>query len=108
MKTATFAGYHYRVVHRDKYDPAKKDTPSVVNDVFEKVNHLIDYVNKDVSCESDISNYVRDRESLFACRLLERRAVSEDPKLRRVYDVAYVTNIILGLLSLMLASKIQV
>ena len=46
-----------------------------------RFNDLIDYVSKELILESDISEYVQERESLFACRLLERRAVTENPKI---------------------------
>lgn len=100
MVTSASAGYYYSVLHRDRFAPGKKDTESVIDDVYQKVTELIEFVGNQASTEADISQFVVERESVYACRLLERRAVSESPKLRSVYDVSYACNIILGMLSM--------
>lgn len=100
MVTSASAGYYYSVLHRDRFAPGKKDTESVIDDVYQKVTELIEFVGNQASTEADISQFVVERESVYACRLLERRAVSESPKLRSVYGVSYACNIILGMLSM--------
>ena len=96
MTNATSAGYYYAVVHSDQYPDPRKCNHEVVAHCREQTLAFIEYIEKSATGQADIENYVSERPDLFACRLLERRAMSTEPKTRSVFDVSYVANCIFG------------
>lgn len=95
MVQNTSAGYYYRVLHKEKYHPGLKSTESVIDHVQMKTREFLHLLATADSTEQ-IDKWISDNESLLAARLLDRRAVAKEPKIRTVYDVSYLTNLVIG------------
>lgn len=69
MVNSNSAGYYYSVLHCDKYDPAIKSNPEIIEDVRGHCQRFRDYVMNQCDSLEGIRSYIESNEDLFAARL---------------------------------------
>lgn len=51
---------------------------------------FLDFIKHEAVGQTDVERYIDQRQELFAYRLLERRAMAQEPMARAVYNVSWV------------------
>ena len=63
---------------------------------LKEVDHLLHVADRCTTID-ELENRMRDRQMQFSTRVLTRRAISESPKIRCVYDFSFPGNIVLAM-----------
>ena len=63
---------------------------------LKEVDHLLHVADRCTTID-ELENRMRDRQMQFSTRVLTRRAISESPKIRSVYDFSFPGNIVLAM-----------
>ena len=90
------AGNYFCVVEKERFAPGTKSTPSVLDDIKPIAEEFMKFV-AGTDTKDEILQYMekKDKQHYFDARLLERLALSDNPKSRSVYDVSFLVNIVL-------------
>ena len=91
MVNSSSAGWYYAVHDPDSFSGHTKNCEYVILHARRVAQDLMNFTGK---CEGyeQLEQYIRDRDDVFATRILERRACAENLKRRTVYDTAYASN----------------